>query len=247
MPPRIQPARLPLPSSCQCLRTQSSILPEAYLSSRSFHASPPSLEGNLDEKKTSDKRRSTKLRRDMKEWLAGPGFKFRRQRPDGTNYLSAYDKTGQLKRAGRARVNAELPTPAEVAATEEKVQRQEVAEGIDEAERTERAEARAAERARQAANARRTPKETAADLRPFPLNHNFRSQPVLSEELRDELYGQVVVRGMDLQSVSAAYSVDMRRVAAVVRLKTIEKEWIESVSLTTSPNHPTCCHCDDLK
>jgi hypothetical protein len=44
---------------------------------------------------------------------------------------------------------------------------------------------------------------------------------------------------MDLQGVSAAYGVDMRRVAAVVRLKTVEKQWIEEVSLLI---HPTTHH-----
>ena len=63
---------------------------------------------------------------------------------------------------------------------------------------------------------------------------------MLSEEFREELYRQIVVKKMDLQGVSAAYGVDMRRVAAVVRLKTVEKQWIEEVSLTIHPNtsHP---------
>lgn len=51
--------------------------------------------------------------------------------------------------------------------------------------------------------------------------------------MREELYRLVVLRKMDLQGVSAAYGVDMRRVAAVVRLKTIEKQWIEDVSYNT--------------
>ena len=62
---------------------------------------------------------------------------------------------------------------------------------------------------------------------------------MLSEEFREELYRQIVVRKMDLQGVSAAYGVDMRRVAAVVRLKTLEKQWIEEVSPTIHPNTST--------
>ena len=70
---------------------------------------------------------------------------------------------------------------------------------------------------------------------------------MLSEEFREELYRQIVVKKMDLQGVSAAYGVDMRRVAAVVRLKTVEKQWIEEVSLTIHPNTTTtpCCFYDD--
>jgi hypothetical protein len=60
--------------------------------------------------------------------------------------------------------------------------------------------------------------------------------------MREELYRTVVLRKMDLQGVSAAYGVDMRRVAAVVRLKTIEKQWIEDVSCNTS-HTPTSSRC----
>jgi len=117
-------------------------------------------------------------------------------------------------------------------------------EELDEAERQERAEGRKAVRAQREAQLNRTPKERASDLRPFPLNENFRSQPVLSEEFREELYRQIVVKKMDLQGVSAAYGVDMRRVAAVVRLKTIEKQWIEDVSCNNLPpsQHPRAAY-----
>lgn len=115
-------------------------------------------------------------------------------------------------------------------AREAEVVKQEEAEGVDEAERASRAAVRAEARAKRIAEARIPPKERLSDLYPFPLNQAFKSEAVLSEELREELYRQVVVRKMDLQGVSAAYGVDMRRVAAVIRLKTIEKQWIEEVS-----------------
>ena len=73
------------------------------------------------------------------------------------------------------------------------------------------------------------PRETADDLMPFPLNRHFRSQPVLSEELKEEIYKRVMVEGQDVRTVSASLSVEMRRVGAVVRLKAVEKQWESEV------------------
>ena len=182
----------------------------------------------------------------MAEWFAGPGSKFRRQFPGSTNYLSAYDKTGSLnRRKGRDATASQGVDPEVEARREAKILKEEEEEELDEAERKERAEARAADKAKRAADLQRTPKERNSDMHPYPLNRNFRSQAVLSEEFREELYRQIVVKGMDLQGVSAAYGVDMRRVAAVVRLKTVEKQWIEEVSLITPPSTSPCCFYDD--
>ncbi len=73
------------------------------------------------------------------------------------------------------------------------------------------------------------PKENAEDLVPFPLNRQFKSQHVLSEELKDAIYERVMVKGNSVRNVSAALGVEMNRVAAVVRLKAVEKEWEEQV------------------
>ena len=175
----------------------------------------------------------------MAAWFAGPGARFRRQFPGSTNYLSAYDKDGQLRRRKFASRDVEPVDEKLEERREAQILKAEEEEELDEAERQERAEGRKASRAQRAAHLKRTPKERPSDLRPFPLNENFRSQPVLSEEFREELYRQIVVRKMDLQGVSAAYGVDMRRVAAVVRLKTLEKQWIEEVSPTIHPNTST--------
>jgi len=173
----------------------------------------------------------------MAAWFAGPGGRFRRQFPGSTNYLSAYDKFGKLRRRNIGQQEAATrPDPELEARREAQILKAEEDEELDEAERQARAEGRAAVRAQREAQLKRTPRERQADLRPFPLNHNFKSEAVLSEEFREELYRQVVLKGMDLQGVSAAYGVDMRRVAAVVRLKTMEKQWIEEVSLTIYPN-----------
>lgn len=66
---------------------------------------------------------------------------------------------------------------------------------------------------------------------PFPANRNFVSDPVLSEEAREEIWRRVVKQGEAIKTVSANFSVDMRRVAAVVRLKEVEKAWEREVSL----------------
>jgi hypothetical protein len=64
---------------------------------------------------------------------------------------------------------------------------------------------------------------------PFPNNPAFRSEPVLSERAREMIWYSVMVKGLPLKAVSAEYSVDMRRVAAVVRMKEIEKRWEREV------------------
>ncbi|KAL9043766.1 MAG: hypothetical protein Q9214_003056, partial [Letrouitia sp. 1 TL-2023] len=69
------------------------------------------------------------------------------------------------------------------------------------------------------------PKEQPDDLMPFPMNRKFRSLPVLSDELRDEIFRRVVEAGQSVRTVSADLGVEMRRVGAVVRLKSIERQW----------------------
>jgi hypothetical protein len=66
---------------------------------------------------------------------------------------------------------------------------------------------------------------------PFPNNVHFRSQSVLSEKAREMIWESVMVKGMPLKAVSAQFHVDVRRVAAVVRMKEIEKKWEREVSL----------------
>lgn len=75
---------------------------------------------------------------------------------------------------------------------------------------------------------------------PFPLNPLFRSQPVLADSTRDLIYDKVTRKGESLKAVSAEMHVDVRRVAAVVRLKEVENQWKAEVSIIT--NHSQCCH-----
>ena len=77
----------------------------------------------------------------------------------------------------------------------------------------------------------RLPPETLDDLRPFPLNRNFVSQSILSEDLRNEIWDKVRQQGKSVREVSVEMGVDMRRVAAVVRLVEVERRMKAEVSI----------------
>lgn len=70
---------------------------------------------------------------------------------------------------------------------------------------------------------------------PFPRNREFVSAPVLDEAARELVWEKVMRKGQPIKTVSAEYGIDMRRVAAVVRLKEIEKEWTRDVSVPQMP------------
>lgn len=70
--------------------------------------------------------------------------------------------------------------------------------------------------------------------RPFPLNQHFVSEPILSEEMRGEIYRRVVEEKKSVRAVSIELKVDMRRVAAVVRLMDMEKSWRSQVCFSFS-------------
>lgn len=72
-----------------------------------------------------------------------------------------------------------------------------------------------------------------ATSRPFPNNPSFRSESVLSSEARKMIWEAIMVKGMPLKAVSAEFHVDMRRVAAVVRMMEIEKKAEREVSYLT--------------
>ncbi|KAJ5406217.1 hypothetical protein N7465_007501 [Penicillium sp. CMV-2018d] len=65
--------------------------------------------------------------------------------------------------------------------------------------------------------------EGAESARPFPNNQNFFSEPILSEELRNEVYNRVVEQNKSARVVSVELGIDMKRIAAVVRLVELEK------------------------
>lgn len=60
---------------------------------------------------------------------------------------------------------------------------------------------------------------------PFPLNPQFKSMEVLSDQARELIWKKIMRDGETIKAVSAELGVDIRRVAAVVRLKEVEKDW----------------------
>jgi len=178
-------------------------------------------------------------------WKEGPGRVFRRPLPGSTNYLNAYNKQGELIRQtlqnqqdeeqdqrgkgqrkeqnrpgseveeeedGDAKAEEVLPD-GEVAQREETMKRLQVAATLYGKE----------------GEMKKLPPERPADLRPFPLNPNFTSERVLSEELREIIYVRVKEQERPIREVSAEFNVSMERVAAVVRMKQMERDWLAKV------------------
>ncbi|KAI5272427.1 hypothetical protein E4T47_04267 [Aureobasidium subglaciale] len=215
MPPRVGPRAGQVAGSQQCLRTtitgsnaRQSVSGQRDFSQSSGHQFHATCKND------------TRLRRNMFSWLNGPGRVFREPLQGSTNYLGAYDRSGNLL---RLRYGAEQENEDQEKVDESKLSDEEKAKYREEKENKE------------AEERNKIPKERAADLRPYPLNSDFRSQSILSEELRDEIYKKIVDEKVDLSTVSALYGVDMRRVAAVVRLKTIEKNWIAEGKKLATP------------
>lgn len=145
-------------------------------------------------------------------WLEGPGSAFRYPLPGSTNYLSAYNTAGQLLRA------AQSGKPEE---------------SSDDVGDTD--DARALEAA---ATTKSLPPERKDDFRPFPNNKAFFSESVLSEDLRVEIWKRVQVQGHSIRQTSAEFQVEMRRVAAVVRLVEIERRMKAEVCLVNLEPRP---------
>lgn len=183
----------------------------------------------------------------MFAWLRGPGKSLRNPLPGSSNYLSAYDRQGQLLRARQNEEDEQKQDEFDVDEAEEAIQTREREAGVGEEEILERAEQRELRRTARVEAEQRDgiPKERQSDLRPYPLNRDFRSQPVLSEELRKQIHHLVAERGVDLKSVSAAFGVDIRRVAAVVRLMEVENQWVKEVSVNSILVLPGMDPCDD--
>lgn len=128
----------------------------------------------------------------MWQWLNGPGKVFKEPMKGSTNYLSAYDRQGNLIR-GRpqrdgSRFEQEAVPEATSAADEAAIVQEEIDSGVSEAERESSAAKREVARTRKAEYDARDglPRERQSDMRPYPLNQDFRSESVLSEDLREE-------------------------------------------------------------
>ena len=182
--------------------------------------------------------------------MNGPGRALKDPLPHSTNYLGAYDKFGNLVRGsggfqpgekkakeaqdGKTAVSdgTEVSDGKAVGKPEATMEGQESADELDTAVAQEEKTAQGYAGAEEG----RLPPETLEDLRPFPLNKFFRSQPVLSEDLREAIHQFVARDGHSLQLASTAFGVSNERVGAVVRLKQMEKEWIAKVR-TLTPSH----------
>ena len=158
----------------------------------------------------------------MFRWLNGPGSAFRNPLPGSTNYLNAYDMNGRLLRA-KDRSPRQL--------NREKEEKKDEEEEVDEDGEILPARTKKVQGARvtDSKDAPPLPKASGEDLMPFPMNRHFRSQSVLSEELKDAIYERVMEGGSSVRNVSAVLGVEMNRVAAVVRLKAVEKNWEKEV------------------
>ena len=171
--------------------------------------------------------RETARRREMYAWLNGPGAQLKDPLPGSTNYLGAYDKYGNLARAGPnwQRRTAKNDNENNVDETKAKDRGQEQPDELEMSVRREEEQ-----RGEKDINSESgLPPENLEDLRPFPLNKYFRSQPVLSEELREAIYKRVVNEGASVSLASVEFGVSNERVGAVVRLKQLEKQWIAEV------------------
>ena len=69
--------------------------------------------------------------------------------------------------------------------------------------------------------------------RPFPNNRNFISESILSEDLRNEIYVRVIEKKKSLRAVSVELGIDMKRIAAVVRLVELEKRQRAQVRISS--------------
>ena len=163
------------------------------------------------------------MRDDMFRWLSGPGEVFKQPLPGSTNYLNAYDGSGNLLRARNEDLGRGNGSDQKQMENDE--------EDKDEEKFGNRSKPRNEKVG--------LPKEGAEDLVPFPMNRAFRSQAVLSEELKDAIWKRVMEDGKSVRDVSATLGVEMRRVAAVVRLKGVEKNWENQVCHTVC--HPFAC------
>ncbi|KAH9880993.1 hypothetical protein J1614_001486, partial [Plenodomus biglobosus] len=234
MPPRVRSARIsttassPL-TSCPSAQSQRITLPSRP--SRQFSNTPC--------------QQITLRRRKFYEWINGPGLALKDPLPGSTNYLGAYDKFGNLVRAGpgwRRGGDVASQTQEQPATQDEKVAEEAAPSGqenlaeLEAAIRSGEAEARDDKPTKKSQeDDTKLPPETAEDLRPYPLNPYFRSQSVLSEELREAIYQRVKKDGATVSLASVEFGVSNERVGAVVRLKQMEKEWVAQGKTLATP------------
>ena len=202
------------------------------------------------------KRRGFRLKgkevRQALEWLDGAGEQYRRPAPGRPNHLKQQDGGGG---AGRPRPGGGGAGGGDARAAEGGAAAERHAEAgpaagdgagppsgmLAEMEGSVGGEVAAQSRPRPrggAAGARLQGAVRAArlgpDPRPYGLNLYYRSERVLSEELREAIYAEWAERKTPLREISQRYFVCVERAAAVVRMKQIERDWLEQVSFLFS-------------
>lgn len=194
-------------SSRICTRSAPKTTPATTATATGSLNSLRHASGARPEAPTSASKRRT-LRRQMDEWLQGPGAAFKTNPSKGPNYLTMYDMNGIPLHGSAASASPSQASPAAATDTPTPAPDQETPANDESADQATTQQTRA----------------PPGNLRPFPLNPAFVSQSILSEELRNEIYRCVKVQKMDLRAVSIMYSIDTRRVAAVVRLVEVEQK-----------------------
>ena len=148
----------------------------------------------------------------MFKWLNGPGAIFKDPPPQPSNYLGVYKLVGE-NYVPINKQESKHDTPKEVNTVNISGEEDNTIQEPD-----------------QSQSQTPEPALPSDEQKVYPKNPHFKSQRVLSEELKDQIWHRVVVLGQSVQTVSTELKVEMRRIGAVVRLKTIEKQWVEQVS-----------------
>lgn len=66
-------------------------------------------------------------------------------------------------------------------------------------------------------------------LHPFPQNLHCRTASIISDDLKQQIYSEVVEDGALTQEIAHKYGIKIARVEAIVKLQQIEKSWREEV------------------
>lgn len=180
--------------------------------------------------------RPTRLRRELYGWLNGPGVQYRQHIPGQTNYLGHNagkdsDENAELARSAEAEETDNLDDVDNEASGADDEALIDLETGLPIANADGAHGSSAAESKELDDEAKRKAAQNARGSRPFPLNRYFQVDPVLSDELREEIYQQLIQRNMPLFAISSRFGVTMERCAAVARLKQVEKDWVAQVCL----------------
>ncbi|KHJ30791.1 putative tyrosine phosphatase protein [Erysiphe necator] len=160
--------------------------------------------------------RQVRMRREMFKWINRVGKNLKDPLHNSTNYLSAYSVSGNL-RGVEERTVEHLRKVEEIKTL--------IKERPDIKEEKQIELNRLEEQ--YSLESKILPAPTRRDMMPFPANKDFISEPVLGPWLQNEIWADVMNRGLTVREVSSLRGVEMGRVAAVVRLLEVEKSWKE--------------------